>query len=177
MLCWAKESDNLNEEPRFKEIADIKFCKVKESAENDLTFCFELVNAFTKKPIVFRADSEASMSEWISAIEKHIETVLFQSPNNENSLSPPQKGKKNILPSPKAFSLDKDSLSKTIPQPDSPTSKAKSALRAKIMEENTCADCGAKEPSWLSLNLGTIICLDCSGIHRSLGKIIVNMFY
>src|SRR4051812_46162863 len=99
MLCWAKESDNLNEEPRFKEIADIKFCKVKEATEYDLTFCFELVNAFTKKPIVFRADSEASMSEWISSIEKHIETVLFQTPNSETPHSPPKKGKQNYPPS------------------------------------------------------------------------------
>jgi len=32
-----------------------------------------------------------------------------------------------------------------------------------------CADCGAKNPYWASLNLGVILCIECSGIHRSLG--------
>lgn len=32
-----------------------------------------------------------------------------------------------------------------------------------------CADCGAKNPDWASLNLGVILCIECSGIHRSLG--------
>ncbi|OZJ06963.1 hypothetical protein BZG36_00070 [Bifiguratus adelaidae] len=32
-----------------------------------------------------------------------------------------------------------------------------------------CADCGLKDPEWVSLNLGVLICIECSGIHRSLG--------
>jgi hypothetical protein len=32
-----------------------------------------------------------------------------------------------------------------------------------------CADCNVREPEWLSLNTGAIICIECSGIHRSLG--------
>ncbi|XP_060580350.1 arf-GAP with GTPase, ANK repeat and PH domain-containing protein 1-like isoform X10 [Ruditapes philippinarum] len=34
---------------------------------------------------------------------------------------------------------------------------------------NQCADCGAPAPEWASLNLGTLICIECSGIHRNLG--------
>ncbi|CAH8582987.1 unnamed protein product [Schistosoma guineensis] len=32
-----------------------------------------------------------------------------------------------------------------------------------------CADCGAPEPDWASLNLGAMVCISCSGIHRQLG--------
>ena len=32
-----------------------------------------------------------------------------------------------------------------------------------------CADCGSKKPKWASINLGIMLCIECSGIHRSLG--------
>ena len=34
----------------------------------------------------------------------------------------------------------------------------------------TCADCGTDQKvDWVSINLGIVMCIDCSGIHRSLG--------
>lgn len=32
-----------------------------------------------------------------------------------------------------------------------------------------CADCGAADPDWASLNLGVLVCIQCSGVHRRLG--------
>lgn len=38
-----------------------------------------------------------------------------------------------------------------------------------VKGNNKCADCDAPNPDWASLNLGTLICIECSGIHRNLG--------
>ncbi|XP_053937216.1 arf-GAP with SH3 domain, ANK repeat and PH domain-containing protein 1-like isoform X2 [Cuculus canorus] len=32
-----------------------------------------------------------------------------------------------------------------------------------------CCDCLAPDPTWLSVNLGILICIKCSGIHREMG--------
>ncbi|KAL9243575.1 hypothetical protein vseg_017447 [Gypsophila vaccaria] len=39
----------------------------------------------------------------------------------------------------------------------------------KLQENRECADCKNKAPRWASINIGVFICLQCSGIHRSLG--------
>lgn len=39
----------------------------------------------------------------------------------------------------------------------------------KLPENKECADCRRRAPRWASINLGIFICLQCSGVHRSLG--------
>lgn len=29
-----------------------------------------------------------------------------------------------------------------------------------------CCDCGQADPRWASINLGVLLCIECSGIHR-----------
>ena len=33
-----------------------------------------------------------------------------------------------------------------------------------------CADCAAPAPAWASVNLGLVVCITCSGLHRQLGS-------
>ena len=59
---------------------------------------------------------------------------------------------------------DDDANDKILSQPP------KNPMVRKIISMNpNCADCGAESPEWASLNLGVLICIECSGVHRSLG--------
>ncbi|CAG0902052.1 unnamed protein product [Darwinula stevensoni] len=44
------------------------------------------------------------------------------------------------------------------------------SLRRVVEGNLACCDCDAPNPDWASLNLGTLICIECSGIHRNLGS-------
>ena len=43
-------------------------------------------------------------------------------------------------------------------------------LRRMHPSNQYCADCAAPNPDWCSINTGAILCIDCSGVHRSLGS-------
>ncbi|KAL6066153.1 phosphatidylinositol-3,4,5-trisphosphate binding [Balamuthia mandrillaris] len=86
------------------------------------------------------ADSPAAMMEWVTALQEGIGLRLTQNTDDKSKLKGGNKG--NL--------------------------QAWAAL--KLQPENRrCADCGAAEPDWLSINLGCLICIQCSGVHRSLG--------
>ncbi|XP_038276918.1 arf-GAP with GTPase, ANK repeat and PH domain-containing protein 1 isoform X11 [Dermochelys coriacea] len=38
-----------------------------------------------------------------------------------------------------------------------------------IRGNSHCVDCETQDPDWASLNLGALMCIECSGIHRNLG--------
>ncbi|XP_057962906.1 ADP-ribosylation factor GTPase-activating protein AGD4-like isoform X6 [Malania oleifera] len=44
-----------------------------------------------------------------------------------------------------------------------------SRILREIPGNDLCAECGAPEPDWASLNLGIVLCIECSGVHRNLG--------
>lgn len=47
--------------------------------------------------------------------------------------------------------------------------KSKILEISKKEENSTCIDCNVKYPKWVSIYYGTFMCLECAGVHRSLG--------
>lgn len=47
--------------------------------------------------------------------------------------------------------------------------KIVSVILRQIPGNDICAECSAPEPDWASLNLGILLCIECSGVHRNLG--------
>lgn len=43
------------------------------------------------------------------------------------------------------------------------------AMIPAVPGNSRCAECGDKDPTWMSINLGVLFCLRCSGLHRQLG--------
>jgi len=64
----------------------------------------------------------------------------------------------------------------TSQQNDSPSlsrendSKAFDIIKNSDPSNKICAECNAPDPVWASINLGIMICLECSGIHRNMGS-------
>ncbi|KAK3261785.1 hypothetical protein CYMTET_29324, partial [Cymbomonas tetramitiformis] len=132
------------------------------------------------------AESNAERDEWIGAIQGVIATLLENQPTPAER--PPGAGSGHMRQhstggdffhrtmSASSSDLDAALLSETsssLPnQPGLGDEAAPEPLQVlwKASEGNThCADCGAPDPDWASLNLNMLLCIECSGIHRRLG--------
>ena len=109
-------------------------------AEED-AFEFVIVS-LDNKQWQFEAGSAEDRDEWVQAIEQQILSSLQ---GNESSKS---KGNAGVC-----------SDAATITR-----------LKSDIRGNTRCVDCDSLNPDWASLNLGVLVCIECSGIHRNLGS-------
>ena len=110
-------------------------------AEED-AFEFVIVS-LDNKQWQFEAGSAEDRDEWVQAIEQQILSSLQ---GNESSKSKGSTG--GVL-----------SDAATITR-----------LKSDIRGNTRCVDCDSLNPDWASLNLGVLVCIECSGIHRNLGS-------
>ncbi|KAG8057359.1 hypothetical protein GUJ93_ZPchr0002g26254 [Zizania palustris] len=163
-----------------------------EHGSGPIRFAVLFSNNFSHKNYTLQAESAMDQMDWIEKITGVIASLLSsQSPERRLMLSPKGSGHNRTASESSSFSssteldhsinedcmLERNSGSgyfehsgrstqhhRTSMKPDKPID-----LLRKVVGNNICADCGAAEPDWASLNLGILLCIECSGVHRNLG--------
>ncbi|XP_066565813.1 arf-GAP with coiled-coil, ANK repeat and PH domain-containing protein 2 isoform X2 [Amia ocellicauda] len=156
--CWFSIENNQlvytksHKEEALVMVEDLRLCTVKSLDNIDRRFCFEVVSVQTN--CALQADSEELRQAWISAVQGSIDMAYRQ--RAESRQTQPS----SSIPSPQTPPEQQDKLPSWHPV----------LSRALHCPGNRqCCDCGESDPCWASVNLGITLCIECSGIHRSLG--------
>ncbi|XP_058408582.1 arf-GAP with coiled-coil, ANK repeat and PH domain-containing protein 3 isoform X2 [Diceros bicornis minor] len=166
-------------------VDDLRLCSVKPCEDIERRFCFEVVSP--TKSCMLQADSEKLRQAWVHAVQASIASAYRESPDScysevWPSQHPPHActhlcatGRQPLqaacerrldrTASPSTSSIDSatDSRERSV--------KGESVLQRvqSVAGNSQCSDCGQLDPRWASINLGVLLCIECSGIHRSLG--------
>uniref|UniRef100_A0A8C5SNG2 Arf-GAP with coiled-coil, ANK repeat and PH domain-containing protein n=1 Tax=Laticauda laticaudata TaxID=8630 RepID=A0A8C5SNG2_LATLA len=138
-------------------VEDLRLCTVKPCEDIERRFCFEVVSP--TKSCMLQADSEKLRQAWIQAVQASIASAYRESPDSCYI------EKLDRTASPSTSSIDSASDSRDR------SGKGETILQRvqSISGNDQCCDCGQADPRWASINLGILLCIECSGIHRSLG--------
>uniref|UniRef100_A0A671TZ22 Arf-GAP with coiled-coil, ANK repeat and PH domain-containing protein n=1 Tax=Sparus aurata TaxID=8175 RepID=A0A671TZ22_SPAAU len=149
--CWFSIRDNQliyrksHKEDNMVLFEDLRLCAVKSLENIDRRFCFELLSV--QKCCALQADSEQLKQAWLSALQGSIDLAYRTDTGVNQSLLP-------------VYSSS-----------PGPPAQRRPVLGVALRGPGNlrCCDCGEEEPRWASINLGVTMCIECSGIHRSLG--------
>ncbi|XP_029002785.1 arf-GAP with coiled-coil, ANK repeat and PH domain-containing protein 2-like isoform X2 [Betta splendens] len=154
------QNNQLVYQKKFKDnptvvVEDLRLCTVKHCEDIERRFCFEVVSP--TKSCMMQADSEKLRQAWIKAVQNSIATAFRDKGDDGEKL--------DRKSSTSTGSLDSGGETKER------SLKGESALQKvlAIPGNASCCDCGQPDPRWASINLGITLCIQCSGIHRSLG--------
>eukprot|EP01083_Nonionella_stella_P098861 278086_1 len=141
-LAYYRSRDKLDRE--F--VVNAMLCKVKQQLDHDYRWVFELISP-SRRVYVLQAQSEQDYTAWCCVLQNQVHRLLRKST---------------------AHVMSPDSTKKEMDANNS--RQRKREIKRAICELNKqCADCGKKEPEWVSINTGVVICIGCCGIHRGLG--------
>ncbi|XP_044852106.1 arf-GAP with coiled-coil, ANK repeat and PH domain-containing protein 3 isoform X6 [Mauremys mutica] len=138
-------------------VEDLRLCTVKPCEDIERRFCFEVVSP--SKSCMLQADSEKLRQAWIQAVQASIASAYRESPDSYYI----ERLDRTASPSTSSIDSATDSRERSM--------KGESILQRvqSIPGNDQCCDCGQADPRWASINLGILLCIECSGIHRSLG--------
>ncbi|KAF1941889.1 centaurin-beta-2 [Clathrospora elynae] len=186
-----KQSLELHMEP-----IDLRMASVREARNADRRFCFEVITPqYTR---VYQATNEDDMKSWISAINNALQTAVetvgqSDRPSTDSLPGQAHRDIASVLTgkSP-SMSSHRNTYSSKAPARHATVGDRPGGYRreealgdeGKLLRQvreadasnKVCADCGTEiKVDWVSINLGIIICIECSGIHRSLGTHITKV--
>ncbi|OAL38460.1 hypothetical protein AYO20_02109 [Fonsecaea nubica] len=182
-----KDKLDLHREP-----IDLRMASVRIARDAERRFCFEVITPQYKR--VYQATTEDEMNNWINAINNALQSAVEaggQVPQQSRKEHVGREfgqmfsGKSSSQSGPHGYSHRSDAggVTRRITVGARPTytrtssnsyeenpSKLLDLIRNNDHGNQFCADCGsAAKVEWVSLNLGIILCIECGGIHRSLG--------
>nr|XP_043606551.1 ADP-ribosylation factor GTPase-activating protein AGD2-like isoform X2 [Erigeron canadensis] len=146
---------------------DLRTSTIKVDAEDsDLRLCFRIISP--SKTYTLQAENEGDRIDWMNKITGVIASLL------NSHLKQPHFNRSNM-----GSTLDTVGEDYAVSQVDEMGSifdnininqaDCVANILREIPGNDLCAECGATEPDWASLNLGILMCIECSGVHRNLG--------
>jgi len=170
---------------------DLRLASVREARNAERRFCFEVITPQFKR--VYQATSEEDMNSWIMSINNALQSAVEgRAFRDKPTLSPGEAGpggmdigsmltggrglssgytthNSNAIPSRRTTVGARPGTARSTSFDDNPD-RLLQMLRENDQGNSWCSDCGSNNKvEWVSLNLAIIVCIECSGIHRSLG--------
>ncbi|EED95453.1 ArfGAP, partial [Thalassiosira pseudonana CCMP1335] len=139
-------------------VCDILLCTVREinskaKGNSNLRWCFEIISP-NSKSYMLQACGPNDFKMWVGGIRSCI-----------GKITPRKFGRNGARGGTQTESISFDEGGDA----EGNASGHGGARLALFDNDFVCADCGNVDPDWASLNLGVVLCIECSGVHRSLG--------
>ena len=126
-------------------------CAVNSMGELDpKKFAFQLITS--NKMIVFGTESKEECDEWISVLRNAKNQCMDEAFKNVS---------KDDKFQTQARKMNKAEMAGIV--------RGVIITIRQLPGNNVCADCNCPEPNWFSVNLGILVCIECSGLHREMG--------
>ncbi|XP_057525577.1 ADP-ribosylation factor GTPase-activating protein AGD4-like isoform X2 [Amaranthus tricolor] len=137
-----------------------------DAEDTDLRLCFRVISP--SKSYTLQAETEADRMDWVNKITGVITSLLNSHLLDQESIIPVDEKLNSNSPADAMINLP-ISHSRNLSSDLEKLTVGVSGLLREIPGNDHCAECSAAGPDWASLNLGILMCIECSGAHRNLG--------